>query len=105
MATPKEVSLKIESIRYELEGDVMDAVSFLQKKHTELTRQGFTKLRIDIDTESDYGDSSDACAYLYGTRMETQEEADLREQQETRQREWYERREREQFEALKKKFG
>lgn len=107
MATPQLIrGVKIRSIRYDLDGNsLVEAVSRLQEANTEITREGWQNLRISVDTEYDYGDSVDAVVHILGDRMETAEEAILRERTENQRRKFAESRERAEFERLKAKYG
>ena len=106
MATPQMISgVHIADIKYEIDVDLDKAISNLQKLKTSHTREGWTNLRLDIDAQSDYGDSYYAHVNLIGDRMETAEEAIIREGTERQRAKFIEDRERDQYEQLRKKFG
>lgn len=106
MPTPRRVEISPSDIKWDIDGmSLPDVVSFLQRKQTELTKQGLTDLKIDIGEESDYGDREYAYVRIKGFRMETNEEAALREGSEKARDRAVELREREQLKRLTEKYG
>lgn len=106
MPTPQELNLIVEDLADALEGlSLMDASLLLREKHSAHTKAGVTNLKLEISAESDYGDSCYANVFIMGTRMETEEEARVREHAIAQRQQWQEQRDRQQYEALKAKFG
>jgi hypothetical protein len=99
------IQARIADIKYDIEGDLDKAISFLQRAKTQYLKEGWSNIQIDIDTERDYGDSSYANVWLNGARAETEAEAKARIERAEQIKTYQERRDREQYEALKAKFG
>lgn len=101
----RQVEVEFEDLTYQIECNLDEAISRLQKVKARAEKEGFTSLRIDVDTVSDYGGGEYARVTLYAKRHETAEEALAREARDAAQKASNEARERAQFEALKAKFG
>lgn len=99
---PQKVHVRLEDLRYKLEGDLDKAIALLQElkgKH-----KGVENLSLSIEVEDDYGDSHYVSVELMGYRLETEQEFEERLQKEYA---WYkdlEERKRKQYEELKKEF-
>lgn len=87
---------------YDVDMDMGELISKLQKDKRRLEKEGWTKLHLELD-EGVYSDGRHV--FLRGTRLETEVEAWRREQQEASQRASREAYERQQYEALRAKFG
>jgi len=72
---------------YELEGTFVSVIKKLEKIRDDWTDKGYKNIRLEHDIEYDYGDVQDNYIYMYGQRMETQEEADKREKAAAKARE------------------
>jgi len=104
--TPRPVQITVGEIKWELDGKSLeDAAEFLRTKHQELVDQGYTEAKIDIGEESDYGDRDYAYVRIRAFRMESNEEAALREGSEKARDRAVELREREQLKRLTEKYG
>lgn len=105
MATPKMLrGIVVKDIRYDLQGSVNEVLTSISRSRDEAVKNGFSELYIDLDAYDDYGSPS-LDAFLKGSRIETAEEAILREGAEKQREKFLEDQERKQFEALKKKYG
>jgi len=104
MSKPQKITLALADIRYELDGSLDNAIAALQARKALHEADGWTDLEIDIDYRESY-DCVTVEAELRGTRMETQDEAEQREQRAKRATDDAEAYARAQYEALKAKFG
>lgn len=102
MATPQPYSRQIDTC-LDLDGcDREGAIKIVNQAFDAAEEQGYTNVRCDYE----YGyDGESGTMYVKGDKMETMEQAILREAQVQQIRLWTEKRERLEFERLAKKFG
>ena len=92
MATPKMISCRVEKFSYDIEMSIDSLIEQLQQDRARFIEEGWSKLALRRP-------------YLYGLRMETDEEAEARE---AKEQEFSARRaaqERAEFERLSKLYG
>lgn len=104
MATPQMIRKIIADIRNDIDGPLDEAIAALQRFKSKFEADGYTNLAIDVDAYSDYGEPS-VSVEISGTRMETESEAERRENVEIYRVRETEHYERQQYEQLKAKFG
>ena len=99
--TKQEIKIKLESKSlWDLENPIDDVIEFFQKIRTQYSEYNYEKIIIDVP----YAYDGDTSFYIYGVRMETDEEEQRREQNEKEHQQRVQENKRKQYEELRKEF-
>jgi len=98
----KEIKVYIQSVGYDIEGDIDEAIGYLHQLKEDAVKGGFRTVWISNDRRQ-YEEGYELVAY--GLRQETSAEETARKAKEAEQEAEDLENRRKQFEALKNEFG